>query len=72
MRSDTSDGTSGLSFFLFTGLGKPMRPEAFILNPGSLRAEPSGPRSDPEDPLVPSDPFPFVCAAGPLGSGIAR
>ena len=41
----------------------------FILSPGSLRAETSAPRSDPEDPRV----FrqirpPFVCGAGLLGS----
>ena len=61
----------GLSVFLLTASGRIGFPRFFILNPGSLRAEGSTPRSDPKDPLVPSDPFPlFVCEAGPLGSGI--
>ena len=41
----------------------------FIPNPGSLRAEPSGPRSDPEHPSDPLHPKPFVCGASPVGSG---
>ena len=38
---------------LFKDLGKLVRPEVFsFTKPGSLRAEVSGPRSDPSDPLV--------------------
>ena len=59
----------GLSAFLLTASGRIGFPRFFILNPGSLRAEGSTPRSDPKDPLVPSDPFPpFVCEGGPLRS----
>jgi hypothetical protein len=45
---------------LFKDLGKLVRPEVFsFTKPGSLRAEVSGPRSDPSDPLFPSHPFPL-------------
>jgi hypothetical protein len=55
-----------------TGLATPALSRALsILNPGSLRAELSRPRSDPEDPSDPVHPLPpFVCGAGLLRAGI--
>jgi len=41
-----------------------------FLDPGSLRAEMSGPRSDSADPPHPSIRTPVVCGAGPSLAGI--
>jgi len=43
----------------FYDLGKPYVPSWFIPNPGSLGAEASAPRSDPEYPGHPADPLPL-------------
>ena len=63
-----------LSTVLFSLETAPRRtgfPRSFIfLNLGSLRAETSEPRSDPEDRGIRCMRTPFVSGAGPLGAGI--
>jgi len=58
--NDASDGESGLSspFVQRPREARASRGLSFT-KPGSLRAEVSGPRSDPSDPLFPSHPFPL-------------
>ena len=67
-----SDGTAGLSSFSCSkASGSQCVPRFSFSDPGSLRREPSVPRSNPEHPHDPdSSEHPFVCRAGPLGSGI--
>ena len=66
MRSDASNGTSGLSRFLFNDLGTHSLPEVVHSRVGSLGVENSAPRSDPADPCDPAASVP------PSSVGLAR
>jgi len=55
---------------LSNNLGTHWLRAVFILEPGSLRTELSGLRGNPAHPGILMHPLPpFVCEAGPLGSG---
>jgi len=55
---------------LSNNLGTHWLRAVFILEPGSLRTEWSGLRGNPAHPGILMHPLPpFVCEAGPLGSG---